>query len=132
MKPTMVKLVGIAVFLCFVLTIPSACAAPEVESQERTDAILFIYGGLGAHFTIINDSNESIQAYYDIFGEGYFVNKTWHTHGSFTASPNVWTSAPPVFVPFSVMPIAAYLYTDQDDMLVRKGISVFGWVIFTM
>ena len=112
--------------------LPSSCALNESVSDQPADAILFIYGGFGVHFTIINDGNETLQAYYDIFGEGFYVNTSWHKHGSFTAGPDVWTTAPPVFIPFSVMPISAYLYFNQNTMLVRRGISFFGWVFFTM
>lgn len=129
-KRNQILLAGVILSIILMAGVPSTMAQPA--EKDQADVLLFIYGGFGLHFTIINDRNETIQAHYAIYGEGLYVNKTWEKRGDFTAAPNVWTSAPPTFVPFSVMPITAYLYTDGGDMLERSGISIFGWVFLVM
>ena len=131
MKKRIIGLIGVSIVCLLLFTFsPQAIAQSTEDVQENV--FLFIYGGLGLHFTIINDTNETIQAHYAIYGEGFYVNKTWERHGDFTAAPNVWTSAPPTIVPFGVMPITAYLYVDGGDMLERSGISIYGFVLLLM
>ena len=124
--------IGIVIVLVVVFLAPNVAAADTEPQHQNGNVYLFINGGFGVHFTIINDKNETVYAQWDIFGEGMFFNTTWHRHGSFSAAPNVWTSAPPKFVPFSFMPITAYLYTDGDHMLSRSGFSFMGFVLLFM
>jgi hypothetical protein len=126
-----VKMLAV-VFVVTFLLIPTVAASTVMQEKQEGNVFLFINGGFGCHFTIINDNNSTVQAQYDIFGKGLFVNTTWHTHGSFTAAPNVWTSPPPVFVPYSFMPITAFLYTDDGQKLTRSGFSLMGFVLFFM
>jgi hypothetical protein len=123
---------GVVVFVVTVLLVPTAAASIVTQEKPEGNVFLFINGGLGCRFTIINDDNTTVKAQYDIFGKGLFFNTTWHTHGSFTAAPNVWTSPPSIFVPYGFMPITAFLYTDDGQKLSRSGISLMGFVLLFM
>jgi len=129
-KRTIGVIWGIVLCLLCMAVIPHTMAQPAEET--KANVFLFIYGGFGLHFTIINDTNDTVQAHYAIYGEGMYINKTWERHGDFTAAPNVWTSAPPTIVPYGVMPITAFLYTNDGDILERSGISIYGFVLLLM
>ena len=131
-KTKHVVITGAGVLIAVLFLALATTTSGTALQQQDGNVFLFINGGFGCHFTIINDTNKTVHAYYDIFGKGLFFNTSWHTHGSFTAGPGVWTSAPPVFVPYSFMPITAFLYTDSGHMLSRRGVSLMGFALFFM
>ena len=123
--------IGIVIVLVVVFLAPNVAAADTEPQHQNGNVYLFINGGFGVHFTIVNEKNESVHAEWKIYGKGFIINKSWYGEGSFTAGPKIWTSHPPVLVPFSFMPITAYLIAD-GQIFSRSGISFMGFVILFM
>jgi len=124
--------IGAIIVVSMLFSMPNVAAADNEmhSSSDYNDVLLFIRGGLGVHFTVINDGNETVQVEYEIIGQGIFVNKTWHDQGNFSAAPGLSTSYPPRLVPGYIMPITAYLRADGYTAS-RMGISFMGlFVIF--
>lgn len=130
----MKKIIIISILIGFLLITPSTLIAPASNSEKPDDTtgqvFLFINGGFGCHFTVINDGNTTVEALYSVKGHGFFVNKTYYENGTFLAPPGVWTSAPPVLIPYTFMFITAHLSTSKSTGISRTGVSILGWVIF--
>ena len=120
------------IFMLFVMFFMPGVSAFNYRSMHSSNNIsLFVNGGFGVHFTVVNDRNETVSAEWEITGNGYFINKTWNKQGSFSAGPKVWTTSPPQIVPFSFMPITANL-TVGDQTLSRRGLSLMGFTLFPL